>query len=77
MKFTQNMSVIFDNKRKTKLVIESCNDYTQLDNAANYVENFRKWLSHISCNDNVQRDLLKEIIDEVELCLRTRMKLLS
>lgn len=77
MEFAQNLNMIFDTKRKTKLVIESCNDNTQIKGAINYVENFRRWLSHFTCEDNIQTNFLKDVIDEVELCLRTRMKYLS
>ena len=77
MEFAQNLNIIFDTKRKAKLVIESCNDNTQIKGAINYVENFRRWLSHFTCEDNIQTNFLKDVIDEVELCLRTRMKYLS
>ena len=72
MDFKENTDALFDAHRKTKRVISSCVIPSQLESARNYVENFRRWMSCIVCEDKTQEVLLKGIIDDVELELRLK-----
>ena len=74
MDFKENTDVLFDTHKKTNNVIDSCIHEIHIECARNYVENFRKWLTHFKCENKTQTDLLKGIIDDVELKLRLKYR---
>lgn len=57
---------------KTKKVIDSCVLDIHVEAARNYVENFRRFLSCINCESKEGTELLKQMIDEIELKLRLK-----
>ena len=72
MDFKENTDVLFDTHKKTNQVIDSCIHEIHIEGARNYVENFRKWLACFECENEIQSNLLKSIIDDVELNLRSK-----
>ena len=67
MIFKENTDVLFDTHKKTNKITLSCTNEVQIEGARNFIENFRSWLSCFECEDEVQTDLLKQIIDDVEI----------
>ena len=72
MIFTENTDVLFDTHKKTNKITLSCTNEVKIEGARNFIENFRSWLSCFECEDEVQTDLLKQIIDDVEITFRKK-----
>jgi len=72
MIFKENTDALFDTHKKTNKVTLSCTNEIQIEGARNFIENFRSWLSYFECEDEIQTNLLKEIIDDVEITFRKK-----
>lgn len=74
MNFNEANPDIFIAHKKAKAVILSCKTLDQIESASNYVELFRAFCNRIKCVNQLQRDFIKRIIEDVVSTLRIKRK---
>ena len=74
MKFNDANPDVFIAHKKAKAVILSCKTLDQIEVAAKYVDNFKKFCGRIECVNQLQRDFVARIIDDTISTLRIKRK---